>query len=130
MSLDVFAEDPLDVGLPGDPGDFGPEVPGVRPASPASGRGEGLAWISGSEAMNAPTPRAAIEGSQVTPHRSVSQGLVRHPRHESGRGVSFSLDITNSSIAGLSDVQPEFEAADAGAEGQPGKRASRQDLGM
>lgn len=68
--------------------------------------------------MNAAAPRSAVEGSQIVPYRRWSQGLVVHPRHESGRRVGFPLDVTHSAIGGLGDVQAKVEAAVAGAERQ------------
>jgi hypothetical protein len=121
MAFDVLAEDPFDIGLDGDTSDFWPEMARVVGASLLSGAGEWLAWISGREHMNLATPAAAVEGSKVAPDRSLIQGLVRHPTHESGRCTSFSLDKTNSSISGLGKMEPEFKASDAGAEGDSGK---------
>ena len=123
MPFDVLAEDPLNAELERDPADFRPEVAGVVGASLAAGGRKGLARITGSEEMNAAAPWAAIEGSNIVPDRSVIQGLVAHPRHESGRGSSFPLDKTNSAISGLGDVEPEFEPANAGAEGYSGELA-------
>lgn len=65
--------------------------------------------------MNAAAPRSSVEGADVIPDRRRSQGLVNHPRHENGRGECVSLDKTNSSISGLSDVKAEIQSADAGA---------------
>ncbi len=67
--------------------------------------------------MNAATPRSAVEGWKVVPDSSFSQGLVCHPRHESGRRMAFPLDESHSSISGLGDVQAEVEAGISGAEG-------------
>lgn len=113
----VFAEDPFWLDFAGDAGDFGPKVTRVALTSPAAGIAEGLAWIAGREEMNAAAPRATVEGSQVVPDKSFTQGLVRHPCHESGRGVGFPLDVTDSSILRLGDVQAEIEASISGAEG-------------
>lgn len=68
--------------------------------------------------MNAAAPWAAVEGSKVAPDRSLTQGLVRHPSHESGRGVTFPLDETHSSIGGFGNVQAKVETGVSGAEGQ------------
>lgn len=66
--------------------------------------------------MNAAAPRSAVEGLEIVPERRAIQGLVCHPRHEVGRRTAVPLDITDSSIPGLCDVQAEFESAGAGAE--------------
>jgi hypothetical protein len=116
MPLHVLEEDPFRAALPDDAGDLRPEVARVLCASPLSGDAERLTGIAGRDDMNAPAPRAAVEGSQIVPDNSWSQGLVDHPGHESGRGVGLPLDETHSSIGWLSDVQAEIEAGVAGAQ--------------
>lgn len=81
--------------------------------------------------MNAAAPRSAVEGSKVAPDRRLTQGLVRHPSHESGRCVTFPLDETHSSIPGLGDVEPEVEARVAGTEREPSEVVElRNEVGM
>ena len=116
MALDVLEEAPFGVEFPNDPADVGPEMAGIVSASPSTGEAEGLAWISASEDMNFSAPRAAVEGGNVTPERCLIQGLVFHPCHESGCREGFPLDVTNSSISRLGDVETEFKATDACAE--------------
>jgi hypothetical protein len=116
MPFDVFEETPFGVEFANDPADVGPQVTGIVLAQSAASEAEGLAGISASEDMNLATPRAAVEGGNVVPDRCLIQGLVCHPRHESGRGECFPLDVTNRPVSGLCDVQTELEAADAGAE--------------
>lgn len=116
MPFDVFEEAPFGLHLADDPADMRPEVAGIVLAASAPCEAEGLAGIAGSDEMNAAAPWAAVEGGNVRPDRSLIQGLVFHPCHESGRREGFPLDVTNSSIGGLGDVQAEFEAADARAE--------------
>lgn len=121
MAGDVLEEAPSGADLADDPGDFGPEMPGIVGAKPGSRQAEGLAGIAGSDDMNAAAPRAAVEGSQIVPDRSRSQGRVRHPRHESGRGETVSLDMTHSSVSGLCKVQAKVEASDTGAKADAAK---------
>lgn len=121
VALDVLEEDPAGPDLVNDPGNLGPEVARILPSSPVTGLAEGLTGITGSEDMNAAAPRAAVEGSQIVPDRRRSQGFVAHPRHESGRGVSFPLDVTNSAISGLGDMQAEVQPGIAGAQGEAAK---------
>lgn len=121
MAGDIFEEDPLGSCFADDPGDVWPEVARIVRAQPVAGEREGLAGITGSDEMNAVAPRSAVEGSQIVPHRSRSQGRVRHPRHESGRGVSVPLDVTHSSIAGLCEVNAEVQSSDAGANAEAAK---------
>jgi hypothetical protein len=121
MAGDVLEETPFGADLAHDPGDIGPKVPGVIGAEPVSGKAEGLAGITGRDEMNAAAPRAAVEGSQIVPYRSRSQGRVCHPRHESGRGETVSLDMTHSPISGLCEVYAEIEASDTGAKADAAK---------
>jgi hypothetical protein len=67
--------------------------------------------------MNAAAERLTVEGSQIVPDSRLTQGLVCHPRHESGRSVTFPLNESHSSVGWLGDVEPEVEAGIAGAEG-------------
>ena len=121
MAGDVLEEAPFGADLADDPGDLGPQVAWVVGAKPVSGQAEGLAGITGSDDMNAAAPRAAVEGSQIVPDRRRSQGRVRHPRHESGRGETVSLDMTHSSVSGLCKVQAKVEASDTGAKADAAK---------
>ena len=119
VSFDVFKETPFGIEFGNDPPDMGPEVPGIVFPEASAGEGKRLAGISASEDMNLATPRAAVEGGNVVPDRCFIQGRVCHPGHDSGRNEGFPLDVTNSAISGLCDMQSEFETADAGAEGDP-----------
>lgn len=65
--------------------------------------------------MNAAAPSSRVEGSQIVPDRRLTQGLVFHPRHESGRRMAFPLDESHSSISGLGDVKAEVESTVASA---------------
>jgi hypothetical protein len=116
VPFDVLAEDPPRRDLVDDARDFGPQVAGIVDTTPLAGLAEGLAWIAGSDDMNAATPRAAVKGSQVVPDRRLTQGLVFHPGHESGRSVGFPLDECHSAISGLGDVQAKVEPGISGAE--------------
>ena len=65
--------------------------------------------------MNEATPWAAIKGGNVVPDRSRIQGRIFHPCHESSRSVGFPLDVTNSAVSGIGDVQSELKSAPPGA---------------
>lgn len=67
MMSDVFQEDDAGLDLADDAGDVRPEVALVGLGASFPRDREGLAGIAGSDAMNAATPRAAIEGSQIRP---------------------------------------------------------------
>lgn len=121
MAGDVFEEAPFGRDLADDPGDLGPEVAGVALALSEAREGEGLAGITGSDDMNAAAPRPAVEGSEIVPDRSRSQGRVRHPRHESGRGETVSLDMAHTAVSGLGDMQAEIQSSDTGAKADAAK---------
>jgi hypothetical protein len=136
VTFDVLEEEELRLDFACDARDFGPEMAGIVLAAFSSCAGERLAGIAGRDETNLATPRAAVEGSKVRPDRRVIQGLVCHPRHESGRSECVPLDIANSSISGFGQMQAELEPADTGAEGDSGKvtlgagGSERKDWGM
>jgi hypothetical protein len=121
MAGDVFKEAPFRLRLSHDSGNFGPQVPWVICALAKPRRRKRLAGITGSDDMNAATPRPAVKGSQIVPDRCRSQGRVRHPRHESGRGEGVSLDIDHSSVSGFCKMQAKIESADSGAKADAAK---------
>lgn len=82
-----------------------------------SGDREVLARCAASDAIHDATPRAAIEGGEVVPDRSLTQGLLLHPGHEAGRGEGFPLDVHHTSTRSSgcevnSEVEPSATAAD------------------
>ncbi len=101
-----------------DAGDMWPEMARILAAEPSACDGKWLARVPGREEIHRAAPRAAIEGSNVIPDNSLIQGRVFHPRHESGCGEGFPLDIAHSTISGDGDREPEVEPACAGAEGE------------
>ncbi len=113
MAGDVFKEDDLRFDFACDASDIWPKVAGIVFAFAPAREAERLAGITGSEDMNAPAPRSSVEGFEIIPDRSCTQRLVDHPRHESGRGETVSLDITNSSISGFGNVNAKVEPSDA-----------------
>ena len=115
MSGDVLEEHPLRGDFIDGPGDVRPEVAGVILALSVAAERERLAGITGSDEMNAATPGATVEGLEIVPNRSCTQGRVRHPGHESGRGETVSLDIAHSSVSGFCDMQSEIKSGDTGA---------------
>ena len=113
MTDDVLEEDVSGCDLADDPANVGPEMARIALSEPSARQGEGLAGISTSDDRYLAAPRAAVEGSQVRPDRCISQGLVRHPRHENRRGEDVSLDIAHSSISGFCEVQAEIQSSNA-----------------
>jgi len=119
MMGDVLEEDEGRFAFADDPCHVRPEVAWVRRAATLARHAERLARISRAEDVHRAAPRAAVEGSNVTPDRCAIQGRVFHPRHENGRGVGFPLDVTQSTISGTGEQDAEVEAAGAGAEREP-----------
>ena len=71
-------------------------------AKTLAGQAEGLAGVSSgdnerTEVFHAFTELRATDAGNVVPHRSLIQGRVRHPRHESGRRVGFPLNVSHGS---------------------------------
>jgi hypothetical protein len=121
MPADIFEEAKRRLDLAHDASDVWPEMPRVFVAELFSGDAEGLAGIAAMDDIHDATPRFAVEGANIVPDRRLIQGFIFHPRHESGRGVCFPFDITNSSISGDGDVEAEVETT-----GSSTKRESAQ----
>ncbi len=116
MMGDVFEEDEGRLDLADDPGDMRPEVARVIRAPALARHAERLARIARRDDIHRAAPRLAVECGNVVPDNSLIQGRVRHPRHESGRGICFPLDMAHSSISGQSEGKPEIDPARAGAQ--------------
>jgi hypothetical protein len=69
-----------------------------------------LTGRTANHAIHDSTPRIAVEGGNVIPYRRVIQGLVFHPRHESGRGEGLPLDVAHST-GSTGEFESEVEAA-------------------
>lgn len=115
MARDVLEEGPFWSDLGDDACHIRPEVAGIVFAEPRARERERLARITGSDDMNAAAPRSAVEGLEIVPDKSRSQGRICHPGHEDSRCETVSLDKAHSAISGLSDVQAEIQSSDTGA---------------
>jgi hypothetical protein len=78
---------------------------------------ERLAGIAASDTMNLAAPRLAIKGSQVRPDRSIIQGSVPHTRRQNCGRIEFPLHETDDASVWNSELDSEFQSADAGADG-------------
>ena len=118
MMGDILEEHEGWLNLADDAGDMRPEMARII-RTPALARDrEWLARVPGAEQIHRAAPRAAVEGSNVVPDNSLIQGRILHPRHESGRSEGVPLNVTQSSISGDGDGEPEVEPACARAERQ------------
>lgn len=89
-------------------------------AEAIAGDAVALAGITGSDAMNAATPWAAVEGGKVAPDRCRMKPPRVHRRNQAGRGSGFPLHVTDpasiASAKAFAEHDAEFESADAGTE--------------
>jgi hypothetical protein len=69
MVADVFEKAELRSDFPNNPSDIWPEVTWVVSASLFTSDRPRLAGITANDAIHSSTPRAAVEGSQIRPHR-------------------------------------------------------------
>lgn len=115
---DVLKEHPLWLALDEDPVDVGPQVPGVVSPPPFSSKAEGLAGVSRKDEIHCSTPRAAVEGSQIRPHRRCSQVFLLHARRQDFAARGFDLHVADCSSVWNSKVDTEVKSCDTGTEGQ------------
>jgi hypothetical protein len=92
---DVLHDDDARSNVVDDPSDNWPEPSVIVKATLPAGEREGLAGDSGSDEIHSATPRAAVEGDNVIPHRCLIQARLVHPFHEDGRCVGVPLNVTN-----------------------------------
>jgi hypothetical protein len=115
---DVFEEDPFGAAFPNDPGDVGPEVPGIIVTAALSGRAEGLAGISSEDGIEGAAEGAGIEAAQVGPDRCCCEVTCTLGRNEDGAGPVLPFDESAGVIAGLGEHEAQIKASAACAEGQ------------
>lgn len=118
MAGDVLKEDMLGLTLSNDAGDVRPQVARVCSAKPLAGDGEGLARVARSEPIHDSTPRAAVEGSQIAPHRERSHEALRHRVRQDRHGEGFPLNAADDASAWKNELDGSVKAAASGAEGQ------------
>lgn len=121
MTGDVLEEAPGGLAPSNNSSDIWPQVSLVSFAESVTSKGKGLAGVSASDAIHEATPRASIEGSQVTPDRCRSQATLLHLRRQSGDGERFPLhhaDCASASEArsSSSSVEAEVKPAASGAQ--------------
>lgn len=103
-SGDVLQEDVARSHVSNDPGNVWPDPSLIIDTSTGSRLTERLARETGSDEIHSAAPRSAVEGREIVPNRRSIQGLVFHPRHESGRRVGVPLNVTNG--AGSEPCEP------------------------
>ena len=111
----VLEENKSGPDLSHDSGHIGPQVPRIVFTAALTRDRKWLAGVASSDDIHLSAPRAAIEGLEIVPYRSAIQGLVFHPRHESGRGEGFPLNVANGSvILSECDGNSEVESSNPG----------------
>jgi hypothetical protein len=115
MAGDVLAKSESWSALSDDSGNFGPEVARIALTASLTGEGEGLAGISRCEDIHDSTPRAAVEGSEVTPDRSLVQETSLHRFDHDGSGEGFPLHVAHC-FSRSDAAEAEVDSADAGAQ--------------
>lgn len=121
MTGDVLEEAPGGLALSKNANDVWPQVTLVVLPLPVSGEAERLAWVAASDEVHDATPRASVEGSQVTPDRRRSQATLLHLRCQSGDGERFPLHHADRASASeprlsSSSVEAEVKPATSGAQ--------------
>jgi hypothetical protein len=113
-SAHVLHEDVARSHVANDPSKLSPEPRALAVETSAfAGEADVLAREAASDAIHDATPRSSVEGADVTVDRRRIQGLVFHPRHESGCGVGFPLDVANSTSVGSGEPDAEVEPSNA-----------------
>jgi hypothetical protein len=115
MSADIFEETERRLDFVDNPADMGPEMAWVFVTKLTASNTERLARIAAMDDIHHTAPRLAVKGGNVIPDRRAIQGLVFHPRHESGRGEAVPLDITHSSVVIDGKMESEIKSSGSGA---------------
>jgi hypothetical protein len=112
----VLHEDDSRSHVSDDPLCIGPEVAIVVKTQLGPGRRERLAGEAGSDEIHSATPRSAVEGREIVPHRSWIQGLVLHPSHENGRREGFPLNSSHGSYVDAGKPEGELPTSSSVAQ--------------
>ena len=85
---------------------------------PFAGDAERLARETGSDAIHDSTPRAAVEGGKIRPHRRLIQGAFFHAARQYLAAVGFPLQVADDSRRWKREPQSEVETSDARTQGK------------
>jgi hypothetical protein len=98
--------------------DAGPEPSLVVVAAAGSGDAPRLTRKSRRDAIHEAAEGASVEGVEIIPDKRRSHDTRVHARDQNRGGIRFPLHVSDGAIAGHSEFDPEFEAADPGTESQ------------
>lgn len=76
----------------------------------------GLARYAANEAIHKATPWAAVEGSDIRPHRSRSQPALLHRVNQDRAGEGFPFDQHDRASAWICQLDAEIKSASPCAE--------------
>lgn len=114
----VFEEDPLRAAFSDDPGDVGPEVPGIAGTAALPGCAEGLAGISGKHRVEGTAKGPGVEAAQVGPDWGRGEVLRGLGGDEDHPWPVLPFDKGAGVIAGLGEHETHIQASAACAEGE------------
>jgi len=114
MPMDILQEDEARSRIANDSGDVRPEVPLVirSPSLPCDA--ERLARVARRDEIHDSTPRATVEGGEVTVDRSGLELMIFHAPGEYGGGKRFPLHMTDGPVSGHDSLEGEVEAGNSG----------------
>jgi hypothetical protein len=114
----IFEEDPCGMAFGDDPGDLGPEVPGIVGTATFSGRAEGLAGVSGEDDVEGTVKGAGIEAAQIIPDWGWGEISRALGGDEHSSWPLLPLDEGAGVKAGFGKHEAQIKASAACAEGQ------------
>jgi hypothetical protein len=111
MVLNVFAEDKNWPDVVNDVSDPRPKPSRILLAKVVTCDADGLAGVSGSDAMNFATPRLSVEGRYVAPDRSFVQDSFLHTLDHDRAVKRFPLNVTADSSLWDSKSESKFKSS-------------------
>jgi hypothetical protein len=115
---DVFQDDDPGSNFIDHPEEVFPKPSLILESSSLPGCAEWSTRDASSDAIHFAAPRLAVEGREIVPDRRAIQGLLAHPRQESGRRVAFPLNESHGSVAGPEDSEAKLESSNPGTDSQ------------
>ena len=120
VSCHVLEEAPLRPDLSNDSLDARPEMARVCGPEPLSGDAKRLARVSPNDSSHAATPRAAVEGVEISPDRRVIQGIVFNTRCQDFAGSDFVFHVADRASSRESQSDSSIESTGSATEAEDG----------
>jgi len=118
MPGDVFEEHPFWIAFPDNPGDLGPEVPGVIVTLAFACGTEGLTGISGEDDVEGAAEGTGIEAAEIIPDRGRGEIPGALGSDEDSAGPVLPFDKGACVISWFGEHEAQIKASAACAEGQ------------